>query len=1334
MSGGEALFSAEGLDEVEDYIWANDEEGSARWDAFGYVNEYVQSGNRAFRDNKLEEAITCYSRANSIKPGDPVILGNRSTAYIRISQFLKHRPPTTSEYRPLNGLDPTTHAELALKDAEKLNSIRTDSVKSYILRANALILLEKYDIARDVILSGLQIDPFSNPLRASLQNLERTSASLIGRRETCSNHLHASRQELGETSTSSIERRSHGRPERTDDFDCTLCLKLLYEPITTPCGHSFCRSCLFQSMDRGNKCPLCRTVLFISPRTCAVSVTLNNIIQKNFPEEYAERISEHKSLTNLGVDLIPLFVMDVVIPCQRFPLHIFEPRYRLMVRRIMEGNHRMGMVIPDSTTGSIADYACEVEITECEPLPDGRFYLEVESRRRFRIIQSWDQDGYRVAEVDWVNDNPPEGTRERAELQELTNNAAEHAQSWIRQAREAARQDPRRLEKLLNVEAMKPTPQDPERFSFWAYSSTTATATATATTTIIMRGNKCRASRPQPYFSFSITFLSFFFLFNLTKFASAKSNASSTFTPSDNYLIDCGSTQETQLKDGRTFKSDHDATSLLQTEEDVQASVDSIAINVSSSISPSSLPLFRTARIFLQDSTYTFFVAQPGWHWVRLYLYPIDHPSYNLTEAVFSVFSGKIVLLHQIQIKDNTSLVFKEYLISVSERLSLQFKPKKGSFAFINAIEVVSAPDSLIANIATSVSPLGDFNGLSNSAFQVCYRLNVGGPTVTSENDTLSRTWEPDGKYNKFLQGSKNASVSAKTIKYPESGATPYIAPSSIYASAVHIEDPLTMQPNVNLTWKLNVDPGYSYLIRLHFCDIVSKVLNSLYFNVYINTMVGVSVLDLSSLTDALDTAYYKDFVLNGASIINDSILVQVGPSQSQSASLDAILNGLEIMKMNNEADSFDGLFTADGTYKGPNSTTKKLRIVAAVGLALAVAAMLLLAMVFVRWQKRPEGWEKRNSFSSWLLPLRGSNSSLLSSKSSSRRSSQYGSRKSKNGYSTYFSTQEDSSEVILASENPSSNSPGPSEEQVVVVVYDNLELSPGSPLFSQIKNFQGSELAFDTQPSRRERKRKILGPTPKPVTILIDKYKKASPRKPGNKKISSPKGRGAKSKGIPIQSFGDPSQTISNLPPGAFNFSVGSDHNIAYLNPSSFQTTQALPTPHTTSKVNHEPTSGALGNFLPEQDNPYGGRHNKHDSQGRYSHHWVVREGSDRGLVEHLPLNRDKQAAGFPPDNGRGMDLDSESMVAFRHRSSNPPSHSFKQLQSIREAFKFALSKLSLCKMEADLIDPDQAYNSGQVHRGESGSIKTLGYSILRDDNGEDPVEASMELEGYMG
>lgn len=205
------------------------------------------------------------------------------------------------------------------------------------------------------------------------------------------------------------------------------------------------------------------------------------------------------------------------------------------------------------------------------------------------------------------------------------------------------------------------------------------------------------------------------------------------------------------------------------------------------------------------------------------------------------------------------------------------------------------------------------------------------------------------------------------------------------------------------------MDPGYSYLIRLHFCDIVSKALNNLYFNVYINEMLGVSILDLSSLTNALSTAYYKDFVLNASAITNGSILVQAGTAdQAQSGSTDAILNGLEVMKMSNEADSLDGLFTVDGSYKGSNTSgTRKLKILSAVGLAMAVTAMLLLATVFVRWQKRPEGWEKKKSFSSWLLPLHGaSHTSFLSSKSSSRRSSIFGSRKSKSGYSSYFATQ----------------------------------------------------------------------------------------------------------------------------------------------------------------------------------------------------------------------------------------------------------------------------------------------------------------------------------------
>lgn len=65
----------------------------------------------------------------------------------------------------------------------------------------------------------------------------------------CSSALQASLQTLEATATNT--RRSIGRTEPMDDFDCTVCLKLLFDPVTTPCGHSFCHSCLLQSMDRG---------------------------------------------------------------------------------------------------------------------------------------------------------------------------------------------------------------------------------------------------------------------------------------------------------------------------------------------------------------------------------------------------------------------------------------------------------------------------------------------------------------------------------------------------------------------------------------------------------------------------------------------------------------------------------------------------------------------------------------------------------------------------------------------------------------------------------------------------------------------------------------------------------------------------------------------------------------------------------------------------------------------------------------------------------------------------------------------------------------------------
>ncbi|KAD0994775.1 hypothetical protein E3N88_43439 [Mikania micrantha] len=483
--------------------------------------------------------------------------------------------------------------------------------------------------------------------------------------------------------------------------------------------------------------------------------------------------------------------------------------------------------------------------------------------------------------------------------------------------------------------------------------------------------------------------LSLTMLFIIIIIHSLSTNAG--FTPPDNYLIDCGSPQNTILDDGRTFKSDPQSVSFLSTDENIFATSNSLPENVS-------LSLYKTARIFDCESVYKFIVFEPGRHFLRLYFHPLPHLEYNLTSAVFTVKTADgLVILHDFSVRQNTDSFFKEYLINVTlDDFSLVFSPLKKSFAFVNAIEFVSAPNELVPDSATAISPQGVFVGMSGYDLQIVHRVNVGGPMVTPKNDTLSRTWMSDSHgYMVFPKGDKVVTVDPSVVNYPVGGATRLIAPDQVYSSAASMADSGVSVPNFNLTWEMNIDPGFDYLIRLHFCDIVSTSLNSLYFNVYVNGLIGVSGLDLSTLTSDLAMAYYKDFVINASTISNGLIRVQVGPSDLESTTPNAILNGLEVMKMSNSARSLDGLFSSGNTSHG-RSKRLTMTVAEATGVAIGVVMLLVLIFSFVRRKNKAKGWDEGgNSFTSWFLPRNASYcSSLLSSKSKSKS-------KSKNGYSS---------------------------------------------------------------------------------------------------------------------------------------------------------------------------------------------------------------------------------------------------------------------------------------------------------------------------------------------
>ncbi|OAY52481.1 probable receptor-like protein kinase At4g39110 [Manihot esculenta] len=469
-------------------------------------------------------------------------------------------------------------------------------------------------------------------------------------------------------------------------------------------------------------------------------------------------------------------------------------------------------------------------------------------------------------------------------------------------------------------------------------------------------------------------------------FVNVASAEVASFTPADQILISCGAKSLSAIPDGRVFKTDHEAQSFLKTDED-------ILVTTTSADVPS--PIYLSARIFVQEATYSFTMKSPGWHWVRLHFFPFTNTRFHLQTATFSVTTDKYVLLHDFHVNNETRPFLREYLINVTDPLvSLHFIPMKNSAAFINAIEVVSAPDVLLSDEGTGLSPVSSFSGLTSYGYQVVYRINVGGPLITSTNDTLWRTWENDNKYLKDRALAKSVSIPTSSIKYG-TGISPLIAPATVYSSAQQMADSQTSVANFNVTWQFKVDTLFNYLVRLHFCDIVSKSLNDLYFNVYVNGKMAISGLDLSSITGQLASPYFKDIVVN-STLMTNGLNVQVGPMGEDTGTINAILNGVEIMKMSSSVDSLDGEFGVDGQMAiGSRST------VAAVGFAMMFGAFVGLGAMVIKWHKRPQDWQKRNSFSSWLLPIHASDSSFMASKTS------MGSHKSTLGLGRYFSLSE---------------------------------------------------------------------------------------------------------------------------------------------------------------------------------------------------------------------------------------------------------------------------------------------------------------------------------------
>jgi Lon protease-like protein len=101
---------------------------------------------------------------------------------------------------------------------------------------------------------------------------------------------------------------------------------------------------------------------------------------------------------------IPLFPLDVVLfPRMALPLHIFEPRYKLMVRHCLDEKLEFGMVL--SRFERIARVGCTTAILSIvRTHPDGTMDILTEGRSAFQVMKVFEDKPYHEAAVEYLDE------------------------------------------------------------------------------------------------------------------------------------------------------------------------------------------------------------------------------------------------------------------------------------------------------------------------------------------------------------------------------------------------------------------------------------------------------------------------------------------------------------------------------------------------------------------------------------------------------------------------------------------------------------------------------------------------------------------------------------------------------------------------------------------------------------------------------------------------------------------------------------------------------------------------------------------------------------------
>ncbi|KAF2310767.1 hypothetical protein GH714_017003 [Hevea brasiliensis] len=399
--------------------------------------------------------------------------------------------------------------------------------------------------------------------------------------------------------------------------------------------------------------------------------------------------------------------------------------------------------------------------------------------------------------------------------------------------------------------------------------------------------------------------------------------------------------------------------------------------------------LYGTARIFTDALNYTF-EGIKGNYFIRLHFCPFPFDNYTVNESSFTIMANGLKLVSELNVPSEIShknsylqssssnsssfSLVREYILFILDVLVLEFVPSKGSFGFINAIEIVPAADNLFKETVSKVGGNDANLKLGRQGIETMYRLNVGGPEIKPKQDSdFWRTWEVDSSYM-IIENAGFEIHNSSNITYASINDSS-VAPLLVYETARTMSNTEVLEKRFNMSWKFEVDPDFDYLVRLHFCELEYDRANRRIFRIYINNRTAADNFDVYVRAGGENKAYHQDYFDAVSSNIN-TLWIQLGPDTAAGASgTDALLNGLEIFKLSRNGnlayvEKFD---SAGNSIKNSKSWILWVVIGAGGVCILILATAFILVFFFCRTRKKELSDTKDNATGWRPLFLHGS-------------------------------------------------------------------------------------------------------------------------------------------------------------------------------------------------------------------------------------------------------------------------------------------------------------------------------------------------------------------------